>query len=147
MDAVSVFLNGRLQETIYLKRPEGLATLRPGDNTFRDTGVFRLKKALYGLKQAGRTRSSQLDDVLRSLGFNPSSADECVYVATKCIIVVFVDDLLLAGPDLNDLETLISDLEQHFRLKRLGHAPRSIGYKQPRPHLSHSYTNSGAVCR
>jgi hypothetical protein len=55
MDIKSVFLNGELEEEVYIEQPEGFQLSK---NTYY---VCKLKKALYGLKQAPRAWYSRLD--------------------------------------------------------------------------------------
>jgi hypothetical protein len=73
MDVKSAFLNGELQEEVFVQQPPGfLNPKQPGK-------VLRLKKALYGLKQAPRAWNSKLDQELVKLGFCRSEEDHAVY--------------------------------------------------------------------
>ena len=63
MDVKTAFLNGLLQEEVYLEQPQGFEVYE------RDSHVCRLKKALYGLKQAPRAWYSRIDSYLLSIGF------------------------------------------------------------------------------
>jgi hypothetical protein len=63
LDVKSAFLNGILQEEIYVEQPEGF--MEQGE----EEKVYLLKKALYGLKQAPRAWYSKIDEHLSSLGF------------------------------------------------------------------------------
>ena len=63
MDVKTTFLNGLLQEEVYLEQPRGFEIYE------RDSHVCRLKKALYGLKQAPRAWYSRIDSYLLSIGF------------------------------------------------------------------------------
>jgi hypothetical protein len=67
MDIKGAYLNGILQETIYMKQLEGF-----GDGTGR---VCKLIKTLYGLKQSGREWNKQLDGKLRNHGYKRLSSD------------------------------------------------------------------------
>lgn len=73
-DVKLAFLNGYLQEEIYVERPEGF--LVKG----QEEKVYRLRKALFGLKKAPKAWYSRVDDYLQSLGFvkSPSEATLCV---------------------------------------------------------------------
>ena len=68
MDVKTAFLNGVLEEEVYVAQPQGFETQD------RKTHVCRLKKALYGLKQAPRTWYGRIDRFLKSLGFTKSKA-------------------------------------------------------------------------
>ena len=72
MDIKGVYLNGILQETVYMKQPEGFE-----DGTGR---VCKLIKTLYGLKQSGREWNKELDEKLRSHGYKRLISDSCAYV-------------------------------------------------------------------
>jgi hypothetical protein len=63
LDVKSVFLNGMLNEGIYMEQPQGFIT------TGKETQVCHLKKAIYGLKQASHTWNSNIHAALTELGF------------------------------------------------------------------------------
>nr|GEX01531.1 zinc finger, CCHC-type [Tanacetum cinerariifolium] len=73
MDVKTVFLNGDLDEEIYMKQPEGFAM--PG----HESKVCKLKKSLYDLKQPPKQWHQKIDDVVLSSGCSLNQADKCVY--------------------------------------------------------------------
>jgi hypothetical protein len=73
MDVKTTFLNGVIEEEVYVEQPQEFETRD------RETHVCRLKKALYGLKQAPRAWYGRSDGFLMSLGFTKSSADPNLY--------------------------------------------------------------------
>lgn len=95
LDVKSAFLNGELNEEVYVTQPEGF--LKKG----QEHKVYKLKKTLYGLRQAPRAWNAKLDECLRGLGFKKCLHEQDVY--TKCkkgnmlIVGVYVDELLVAG--------------------------------------------------
>ena len=93
LDVKSVFLNGILQEEIYVEQLEGF--VKKGE----EAKVFLLKKALYALKQAPRAWYSKIDEHLLSLGFKKSLSKATLYVKHQnndvLIVSLYVDDLLL----------------------------------------------------
>nr|KYP44288.1 Retrovirus-related Pol polyprotein from transposon TNT 1-94 [Cajanus cajan] len=95
LDVKYAFLNGYLQEEIFVEQPEGFQVKG------QEEKVYKLKKALYGLKQAPRAWYSRIDDYLQNLGFIKSPSEATLYVKmmdTNLIIVsVYVDDLLVIG--------------------------------------------------
>nr|GFA21657.1 hypothetical protein [Tanacetum cinerariifolium] len=98
MDVKTAFLNGDLDEEIYMKQPEGF--VMPG----HESKVCKLKKSLYGLKQAPKQRHQKFDDVVLSNGFSLNQADKCVYSKFDAsgkgvIICLYVDDMLIFGTD------------------------------------------------
>lgn len=86
----STFLNGVLQEEIYVEQQEGFKKKGEEDN------VFLLKKALYGLKQAPRAWYKRIDDHLMSLGFKKGLSEATLYVkrhySDVVIVSLYVDD-------------------------------------------------------
>jgi hypothetical protein len=85
MDVKTAFLNGLIQEEVYIEQPLGFFEVHG-----RESHVCRLKKALYGLKQAPRAWYSRIDAYLQQLGFEKSEADPNLY-----FIVVGEDPLIL----------------------------------------------------
>jgi len=73
LDAQNAFLQGVLEEEVYMRQPPGYA------NKTRSNFVCRLDKAIYGLKQAPRAWYAQLCGKLTSLGFTPSKADTSLF--------------------------------------------------------------------
>ncbi|KAG8493422.1 hypothetical protein CXB51_010995 [Gossypium anomalum] len=98
LDVKSAFLNGFLEEKIYVDQPQVFEVAS------KEHIVYRLKKALYGLKQAPRAWYSRIDGYLISLGFEMSISKPTLYVKkegteTQLIVSLYVDDLLVTGGD------------------------------------------------
>jgi len=95
MDVKTAFLNGDLDEEVYMEQPEGYV-----DPTYPDR-VCRLLQALYGLKQAPKMWCAKLDAFLKLEGFDTIDPDACLYLQMDdgeiIIVLVYVDDLLLVG--------------------------------------------------
>jgi hypothetical protein len=117
MDVKTAFLNGVIEEEVYIEKPQGFVIHG------KESHVCRLKKALYGLKQAPRAWYSRIDGYLMSLGFTKSDADPNLYYKVvdgdPLILVLYVDDLFLTGA-----ERLIvrckRELASEFEMKDLG---------------------------
>lgn len=111
-DVSTAFLYGELEESIYMKQPEGYE-----DDTER---VCKLKRSLYGLKQAPRCWNKRFGSFLISLGFRPSEADPCLFLrekrGKKLMLVLYVDDGLVAGSDPIDIEDFIGELKSEFKI-------------------------------
>lgn len=119
MDVDAAFLNGIINEDIYITQPEGFINSKHPDH------VCKLKKSLYGLKQAPRVWNSTLDNHLKRNGFNKINSDPCIYVRFdqrgRCIIFIYVDDLLIicALPLLKEIKSMFTN---RFNMKDLGEA-------------------------
>ena len=102
MDVKSAFLNGELQEEVYVEQPQGFVLKG------QDGKVLRLVKALYGLRQAPRAWYVKLDSSLLGLGFRRSDSEHAVYLrgegARRLIVGVYVDDLVITGGVAGDIE-------------------------------------------
>ena len=117
MDVKTAFLNGQVEEEVYIEQPEGFVVQR------KESHVCKLKKALYGLKQAPRAWYARIDNYLQSLDFSKSAADPNLYFKVienhPLILVLYVDDLFLTGE-----EQLISqckrELTSEFEMKDIG---------------------------
>ncbi len=96
MDVTTAFLNGELEEEVYMKQPEGFIAKD------QEQLVCKLKRSIYGLKPSPRCWNSALDSQLKTMGFTQTSSDPCLYTAAEgetFIIAVYVDDIVLAGRD------------------------------------------------
>ena len=74
MDAKSAFLNGMLQEEVYVEQPKGFV------DPHRPDDVYKLKRALYGLKQAPRAWYDRLTTYLTKHGFKRGFADITLFI-------------------------------------------------------------------
>jgi hypothetical protein len=125
MDIKTAFLNDNLQENIYMAQLEGFAV------EGKEHMGCKLKKSIYGLKQVSRQWYIKFDEVIRSLSFSENIVDNCIYVKFKgkdfTILVLYVDDILLASSDKNMLYETKSFLSSNFDLKDLGDASYVLG--------------------
>jgi hypothetical protein len=117
MDVKTAFLNGFIEEEVYIEQPQGFEVLG------RESHVCLLRKALYGLKQAPRAWYSRIDAYLLQMGFEKSEADPNLYYIIRgedtLILILYVDDLFITGA-----EHLIVDCKQglasEFEMKDIG---------------------------
>lgn len=125
MDVVTAFLNGCLEEEIYMTQPEGFE--KPGESHL----VCKLRKSLYGLKQSPRCWNGVLDSFLKSIGFENSSAELCVYVrdgsGIKTIITVYVDDLIILSDSQREMDSVKAALSAKFKMKDMGDLRYCLG--------------------
>ncbi|KAJ9546691.1 hypothetical protein OSB04_019234 [Centaurea solstitialis] len=97
LDVKTAFLYGDLEETIYMKQPDGYVSDSNPDY------VCKLKKSLYGLKQSPRQWYKKFNSFMLSLGFERSENDACVYHRQSdgifTYLLLYVDDMLIACRD------------------------------------------------
>lgn len=114
-DVKTAFLNGDLDENVYMEQPVGL-----NDNTPR---VCKLKKSLYGLKQASRCWNNKFKHFITIFGFIACKSDPCVFVSNKdnqlIILAIHVDDGLIAGVNMKCVDSVTQHLGQHFEIKTM----------------------------
>ena len=101
MDVKTAFLNGNLDECIYMMQPDGFIVKG------QEHLVCKLKRSIYGLKQASRSWNTHFDQAIKSYGFDQSPDESCVYKKcdgkTLMFLVLYVDDILLIGNDMGVL--------------------------------------------
>jgi hypothetical protein len=118
IDVETAFLNGNLDEEIYMKVPQGLG----GSNNPADMGnkVLRLNKSIYGLVQAARQWHKRFEEEILKLGYLRNEVDPCVFLKQEgnafCILCIYVDDGIIAG-DEELMENTISGLNMVFHVK------------------------------
>jgi hypothetical protein len=139
MDVKAAFLNGDLQETVYMRQPEGFEVHGKED------WVCLLEKGLYGLKQAGRVWNQKADKFLRKLGFIPLDADRCVYVwkreSRMVVVALYVDDMFLFAPrGSNLLAKLKARLHHKFEMTDLGEVSEALGVEITRDRKARTLT-------
>jgi len=126
-DVKTTFLNGELEEEIYMNRP----------NRFIAQGqegkVCRLLKSLYGLKQAPKQWHEKFEKTLTSAEFAINEADTCVYYryggGKGVILCLYVDDILIFGTSINEINDVKLFLSQNFDMKDLGEADVILNIK------------------
>jgi hypothetical protein len=110
MDVKIAFLNGVIEEEVYIEQPQGFEV------EDRKSHVWNLKKALYGLKQALRAWYGWIDSFLTSLGFTKSKSCSNLYFKVMndepVILLLYVDDLCLTGE-----EKLITECKKRLALE------------------------------
>ena len=116
MDMKNAFLNGYLQEEMYMQPPFGYP--------HSSSQVCCLRRALYGLKQAPRAWFEKFSSVVAQQGFTSSPHDIALFVrrssADITFIFLYVDDMIITGDDSTGIHSLQHFLSQHFEMKDLG---------------------------
>lgn len=117
IDVNNAFLNGELLEEVFMTQPEGFV-----DKSCPDF-VCKLQKALDGLKQAPRAWYDKLKQALLEVLRIPCLTHVCLCLRRKNTLVyvlIYVDGILLTGPDSQFIKGLVADSNNQFSLKDLG---------------------------
>jgi len=125
MDVKTAFLNGNLEENIYMVQPEGF--IEQG----QEQKVCKLNRSIYGLKQASRSWNMRFDTAVKSYGFEQNVDEPCVYKriinSTVAFLVLYVDDILLIGNNVGYLTDIKNWLATQFQMKDMGEAQYVLG--------------------
>ena len=126
MDVATAFLNGNLEEDVFMEQPEG----------YRENNlVCKLKRSLYGLKQSPRCWNVVLDEHLQSIGFKQHQEDPCLYTATggeTVIVAVYVDDILVATQTKKKMDEIKGMIAKRFNVKDMGELQSFLGIQVKR---------------
>ena len=128
IDIKSAYLNGDLDEEIYMDQPKGFTVKG------KEHQVCLLKKAIYGLKQAGRQWHVDLSNTLEELGFQRTvSCDTLIFIqrhdgGDPLILLVYVDDITLFGTltNINAFKILIAT---RYKVTDLGEISQFLGLR------------------
>ncbi|KAK8554175.1 hypothetical protein V6N12_031146 [Hibiscus sabdariffa] len=127
MDVKTAFLNGKLEEDVYMTQPEGFVT--PEDAR----KVCKLQRSIYGLKQASRSWNLRFNEAIQEFGFIRNEDEPCVYKkfsgSIVSFLVLYVNDILIIGNDIPTLQSIKTWLSNCFFMKDLGEAAYILGVK------------------
>lgn len=130
MDVVTAYVQGDLSSEIYMEQPFMYEV------SAVESKVCKLLRPLYGLKQSGREWHQKLRTCLNSIGLHHSETEPCVFVGKihdeTVIVVVYVDDLLIASRNLKALKTVKSKMSEKFKMKDLGQVTEILGMRVER---------------
>jgi hypothetical protein len=118
LDVITAFLNGDLEEDVYVSQPDGYVVKG------KEQMVYKLSEALYGLKQAPRAWNVKLDKSLKKLGFKKCASEAAVYTRgvgkARVILGVYVDDLIVTGSDPSEIAVFKRQMTSEFEMSDLG---------------------------
>ncbi|KAL0549913.1 hypothetical protein IC582_014408 [Cucumis melo] len=119
MDVKSAFLNGYLEEEVYLEQPPGYSVKGQEDK------VLKLKKALYGLKQAPRMWNSRINKYFLDNGYLRCPYEHSLYIKVNghgdiLVVCLYVDDLIFTGNCASMFEDLKKAMTQEFEMTDIG---------------------------
>ena len=115
MEVKNAFLQGELEEEVYMIQPPGFGS------TTHPIVVCRLKKPLYGLKEAPRAWHSKITHYIHQIGFKMSKSDNSLFIQSdskgQVFILIYVDDLVIGGEHLANIEHIEKLLSAQFEMK------------------------------
>jgi hypothetical protein len=117
MDVKSAFLNGDLEEEVYMEKPEGFSLTNNANN------VCKLKKSLYGLKQAPRAWYYRLDKFLQDKGFKKGIVDNNLYIKSEgdnlLVVLVYVDDIIFGCTNESSVQWFSNSMQTEFEMSMI----------------------------
>jgi len=129
LDMDNAFLHGDLHEEVYMKPPPSMLISDP-------SLVWKLQKSLYGLKQASRLWNQKLTSALLQLGYVQSTSDYSLFVkqtpSSFTTLLVYVDDVVLTGNSLVEINAVKQQLHDQLHIKDLGNLKFFLGFEVAR---------------
>ncbi|GJZ19626.1 retrotransposon protein, putative, ty1-copia subclass [Tanacetum coccineum] len=127
MDVKTAFLNGYLDEDIYMVQPEGFV------DPNHPRKVCKLQRSIYGLKQASRSWNKRFNEEIKRFGFAQNLDESCVYQKASgsnvTFLILYVDDIIIMGNHIPSLQSVKDYLGKCFAMKDLGEAAFILGIK------------------
>jgi len=124
MDVTSAFLNGEIEEEIYLSKPLGMR---------QDGKLLKLHKSLYGLKRSPRNWNNKFNEFMLEENFVRSKNDYCLYIkiqgGSNLYCLLYVDDLLIFANSVHLINNLKGKLSSKFKMKDFGNEINYLGIK------------------
>ncbi|WVZ63268.1 hypothetical protein U9M48_012910 [Paspalum notatum var. saurae] len=125
MDVKSAFLNGFIEEEVYVRQPPGFESAR-----FLDR-VYKLRKALYGLKQAPRAWYARLKSFLLKSVLVMGSVDKTLFLLSRggdtLIVQIYVDDIIFGGSSHALVSSFAEQMSREFEMSLMGELQFFLG--------------------
>ena len=116
-----------------MMQPEGFVDPKGADK------VCKLQRSIYGLAQASWSWNICFDEVIKAYGFIQTYGEACIYKkvsgSSVAFLILYVDDILLIGNDIEFLDSKKGYLNKNFSIKDLGEAAYILGIKIYRDRL------------
>ena len=121
MDVKTAYLNGDLEEEIYMKLPQDELGI---------SRICKLHKSIYGLKQSGRSWYQKFDETISSLGYHNFISDACLYFnpEKQIYVLLYVDDILIICNSEENIDNFKNKISSIFSMKDLGQAQNFLGF-------------------
>ena len=118
LDVKLDFINGDLEEEVYIDKPEGFQLTDNPDN------VCKLKKVLHGLKQALRAWYHRMDKYLKEKGFKKGTVDSNLYIKSEgdnlLLVLVYVDDIIFGCINDSSVQWFSNAMQSNFEISMIG---------------------------
>jgi len=118
MDVKCVFLNGYINEEVFVSQASGFEHYKFLEH------VFKFKKELYGLKQALRKWYERLSDFMLSQGYNRGTSENTLFIKKKSediiFVQVYVDDIILGSTNEGLCEAFVEVMKSEFEMSMMG---------------------------
>ena len=125
MDVKSAFLNGKIEEEVYVAQPLGF------EDPKRPNMVYKLNKARCGLKQAPCAWYDTLKDFLKSKGFKPGSLDPTLFMKTYdgelFVCQIYVDDIIFSCTDKRYSDEFGHMMQEQYQMSMMGELKFFLG--------------------
>ncbi|WVZ89446.1 hypothetical protein U9M48_035853 [Paspalum notatum var. saurae] len=125
MDVESAFLNGFIEEEVYVRQPPGFESARFPDR------VYKLRKTLYGLKQAPGAWYARLKSFLLKSGFVIGSVDKTLFLLSgggdTLIVQIYVDDIIFGGSSHALMSSFAEQMSREFEMSLMGELQFFLG--------------------
>jgi len=110
IDYVQAFPQAPVEKPLYLKIPIGFKMSKGDPKDY----VLRVDRNVYGQRQASRIWHQHLVKILTTkMNFVQSKYDECIFYRNHTVYLLYTDDSILAGPDKNEIDTIIKELQEN----------------------------------
>lgn len=124
VDVCSAFLNGDIKENVFISLPKGFKE--------KEGTICKLRKSLYGLKSSPKNWNDKFHNLMQNLSFSRSEYEYCLYIKVnekgRIYILLYVDDLLLAGTNDQEVEKIKYIFKQKLQNERLRSNKTFFGY-------------------
>ncbi|CAI7834104.1 unnamed protein product, partial [Closterium sp. NIES-54] len=139
LDVLTAFLQGSLQEAIWLRRPRGFTV------SFPEGTQWSLRRQIYSLRQVPHERHDTLRTTLAALGFAPSTADPSRFLRTDTslspfYVLVYVEDLVFATTDTEALALVKAEVQEKHICTDLGELRSYLGLQITRDRARRTIT-------
>ena len=125
MDVKSAFLNGYLNEEVYVEQPKGFVDPNLPDH------VYKLRKALYGLIQAPKAWYERLTKFLTDKGYKKRGIDKTLFVKDEggkiMVAQIYVDDIVFGGMSDRMVKHFTDQMQAEFEMSLMGELTYFLG--------------------